>query len=324
MKKIIYLLLLSLTLYGCKSQSAPLTEKQFCLDTIVQISLYDNQSNDILNHCFDICNEFELIFSTTNQESELYKINHNQNKLEEQEISKHLYDVINEGLEAAKLSQGQFDITIGAVSSLWDFKSDNPQLPNQEILEEKLKSVSYQNIVLSKYKIKYLNEETMIDLGALAKGYIADQIKSYLLKEGVTQALINLGGNILCVGDKFKDEYTIGVTDPSAPDQSLINLKIDDLSIVTSGNYQRYFEIEGKRYHHILNPKTGYCYNNHISSVTIISESSIQGDMLSTVCYVLGKEKGIELLNSLDNVYGCFIDENNQITYSKGFKTFVK
>lgn len=121
MKKLITILLL-LTLCGCQSQSTPLSDKRFCLDTIVEITLYDSNSTDILNHCFDICNDLELVFSSTNEKSELYKINHSINKLQEQMISDDLYAVIKEGLKYSELSKGQFDITIGSISALWDFK----------------------------------------------------------------------------------------------------------------------------------------------------------------------------------------------------------
>ena len=116
----------------------------------------------------------------------------------------------------------------------------------------------------------------------------------------------------------------VGLTDPQEIDQSILTLTIDDLSVVTSGVYQRYFELNGQKYHHILNPQTGYSYENGLSSVTIISKTSLQADTLSTVCFSLGKEKGIELLNSMDDVYGCFIDENNQISYSNGFEEYIK
>lgn len=323
MKKLINILLL-FTLCGCQSQSAPLSDKQFCLDTVVEITLYDSNSKDILNHCFAICNDMEMVFSSTNEKSELYKINHSENKLQEQTISEDLYQVIKAGLEYSQLSNGSFDITIGSISSLWDFKADTPVLPDHNLIQDNLQNISYQNIILTENKITYLNEKTMIDLGAIAKGYIADKIKDYLLEENVKSALINLGGNVLCVGDKDNEKFTIGLTDPLETSQSILTLEIDDLSIVTSGTYQRYFELDGKQYHHILNPHTGYSYENDLSSVTIISKASLQGDALSTVCFSLGKEKGIELLNSMDDVYGCFIDENNQISYSNGFKDYIK
>lgn len=323
-KKMIVFLLLVCMLCGCQQQSDFISDKQFCLDTIVEITLYDSKSRDILKQCFDLCDKYELVFSSTNEKSELYKINHSNNKLQEQTISDDLYEVINEGLKYCEMSDGQFDITIGSISSLWDFKSSNPEIPDQNEINANLQNVSYKNIQLSKNKITYSNENTMIDLGAIAKGYIADQIKNYLLDKGVHSALINLGGNILCIGNKLDEKFMIGLTDPQATNQSILSLQIDDMSVVTSGTYQRYFEVDGQIYHHILNPKTGYSYDNGLTSVTIISQKSIQGDALSTVCFALGKEKGIELLNSIDHVSGCFIDDHNQISYSKGFKKYIK
>ena len=304
-KSILSLLIFSFILCGCKN-TAPLSNKEFCLDTIIQITLYDSSSKNILNNCFDLCKKYERIFSTNNKKSELYKINHSSNKLEAQELSDDLYKVIKQGLYYSNLSKGSFDITIGSISSLWDFKKHT--LPEDTLIQQHLHDVSYKNIILENHKIRFLNTETMIDLGAIAKGYIADQIKNYLLKENVKSALINLGGNI---------------TNPQQTSDSLFSLKINDLSVVTSGTYQRFFEIDSKRYHHILNPKTGYSYENGLSSVTIISKKSIQGDALSTVCFSLGKEKGLELLNSLEGVSGCFIDENNQVSYSKAFKHYL-
>lgn len=321
MKKIlISLLIFSFFLCGCQ-KTTPLSSKEFCLDTIVQITLYDSSSKNILNNCFDLCKKYELVFSTNNKKSELYKLNHSVHKLENQSISKELYQVIKQGLYYSELSNGAFDITIGSISSLWDFK--NNIIPQNHLIKEHLQDVSYKNIVLEKNEIRFLNEKTMIDLGAIAKGYIADQIKDYLLKKNVTSALINLGGNILCVGQKQQQPFLIGVTNPQETSDSILSLNINDLSVVTSGTYQRYIETDSKKYHHILNPLTGYSYENGLSAVTIISKSSIQGDALSTVCFSLGKEKGIELLNSLKDVSGCFIDENNQITYSKHFKKFL-
>lgn len=326
MKKMICIILIFLILLsGCCQNNQPMSDKQFCLDTIVQITLYDSQSKNILEGCFDICNDSELTFSATNPKSELYQINHSTNKLEMQTISDELYEVIEAGLYYSELSHGKFDITVGSVSSLWDFKTDSPSLPDEEKLQAACQHVSYRNIILQENKIAFLDTQTMIDLGAIAKGYIADQIKSYLQSKKVNNALINLGGNILCVGNKNNEKFTIGLTDPLAPDQSILTLKLEDRSVVTSGTYQRYFEYDGKIYHHLLNPLTGYSYDNGLSSVTIVSSSSLQGDALSTVCFSLGITEGIKLLDSIDNVYGCFIDNENNMTYSSGFEeNFVK
>lgn len=293
MKKIlISIIIFSFLLCGCQ-KTTPLSHKEFCLDTIVQITLYDSSSKNILNNCFNLCKKYELVFSANNKESELYKINHAHHKLDEQPLSKELFKVIKEGLYYSQLSQGAFDITIGSVSSLWNFKEN--KLPDDQQIKTHLNDISYQNIILDNQKIRFLNEQTMIDLG----------------------------GNILCVGQKNNNPFSIGITDPQNTNHSILSLNINNLSIVTSGTYQRYIEINSKKYHHILNPSTGYCYDNDLSSVTIVSKSSLQGDALSTVCFALGKEKGLALLNSIKNVSGCFIDDHNQISYSKNFKKYL-
>lgn len=320
MKRILSLILCSSLLSGCKPNNEPITQKEFCLDTVVSITLYDSSSKKILNNCFDLCKKYELIFSTTNTSSELYQINHNKNKTQYQTISNELASVIKQGLYYSELSHGAFDITIGAVSSLWDFKSDKVTLPNETLIKENLKTVNYQNIICDHKKILYKNPNTIIDLGAIAKGYIADKLKEYLIQHKVNNALINLGGNILCVGDKMTEGYRIGITNPQKTDESIISTKIENKSVVTSGIYQRQMKVNHHVYHHILNPRTGYSYDNGLASVTIVSPSSMQGDALSTVCFSLGLEKGKALIESLDDVEACFIDTNNQITYTTHFK----
>lgn len=320
MKRILSLIFIFSMITACAPKSEPISQKEFCLDTVVQITLYDSQSKNILNKCFDICKKYELICSGTNSSSELYKLNHNPQKTSPQPISKDLAYMISQGLYYSELSKGAFDITIGSISSLWDFKSEKTVLPDTSLITQNLSNVSYSNISCTNNQIVYKNPDTMIDLGAIAKGYIADQIKAYLLKKNVKSALINLGGNILCVGNKYGEDFTIGITNPKQTAESIITTKINDQSVVTSGIYQRNMTINKHLYHHILDPHTGYSYDNGLASVTIISSKSIQGDALSTVCFSLGLDKGLRLINSIKNVEACFIDTHNQITYSKNFK----
>lgn len=320
MKRILSLIFVLSIITACSPRKEPISQKEFCLDTIVQITLYDSQSKNILNKCFDICKKYELICSSTNSSSELYKLNHNPHKTSYQPVSKDLAYMIQQGLYYSKLSKGTFDITIGSISSLWDFKSDKPALPDASLVSKNLSNVSYSNIICTNQQIVYKNLNTMIDLGAIAKGYIADQIKAYLLKKNVKSALINLGGNILCVGDKYGEAFTIGITNPKHTDESIITTKIKNQSVVTSGIYQRNMTINKHLYHHILDPHTGYSYDNGLASVTILSSKSIQGDALSTVCFSLGLNEGLKLINSTKGVEACFIDTHNHITYSNNFK----
>ena len=171
----------------------------------------------------------------------------------------------------------------------------------------------------------FLSPDTTLDLGAIAKGYIADQIREYLTKSGVESAVINLGGNVLCVGSKPDgSSFKIGLQKPFAESaETFATVAADNMSVVTSGVYERHFEVNGKNFHHILNPKNGYPYDNGLISVTILSENSVDGDGLSTACFSLGLEAGMELINSLNGVYACFIDEDYNIHYSEGMEDYI-
>lgn len=320
MKKIIIITLIVTILTGCINKQ-PLSKSQLVLDTQVKITLYDNALSNILDECFEICKKYELIFSRTNPKSELYQVNH-ADKSKPIELSNDLAKVIEIGLYYSKLSDGNFDISIGKVIDLWDFKTNNPKLPESNELNKAITSVDYQNIELKEKILTFKNPDTIIDLGAIAKGYIADQIKDYLVSQNVTKALINLGGNILCLGNKGDSDFKIGVANPQS-NENILTLNINDKSVVTSGIYERYFIYDDKYYHHILNPKTGYSYDNGLASVTIISDLSVDGDALSTVCFTLGKDKGIEFVDQIKGVEAIFIDKNNEIFYSKQAKKYL-
>ena len=213
-------------------------------------------------------------------------------------------------------------MTSPSVSSLWDFKSEDPAPPDTAAIAAALTHVDYKKVVVEGNTVTLQDPAAALDLGAVAKGYIADRLKDYLEGEGVRHALINLGGNVLAVGDKPDGSpFHIGIQKPF--DESgipLTSVRIDDKSIVTSGTYQRYFEKDGTLYHHILDPASGYPCNNGLASVSIITDSSLTADALSTTCFLLGPEKGLSLVNQLDNVEAVFVDIDNQITYSNNFQ----
>lgn len=189
-----------------------------------------------------------------------------------------------------------------------------------------MKHVDYKNLVIEGNQVSLADPESGVDLGAIAKGFIADEVKDYLVSQGVKSAYINLGGNILCVGKKPDGStFNVGLQLPFGKRDDLIAMvRIDDFSVVTSGIDQRNFTIDDKLYHHILNTETGYPCENGLLSVTIISDKSVDGDGLSTTCFALGLEKGMELINSIDGVYAAFVTEDYTIHYSEGFEECTK
>lgn len=242
------------------------------------------------------------------------------------EISALLERIVKKGLEYSKKSDGRFDIAIEPVSSLWDFTAKKSTVPDAQKIETALAYVDYQKIALDDQKLTFQMPGMGIDLGGIAKGFIADELKAYLVKKGVKSAVIDLGGNVLCIGKKdSKTPFHIGIQQPFADrNETIAAVSVDGLSIVSSGIYERYFKTkDGTLYHHILNPKTGYSYDNDLMAVTILSKKSVDGDGLSTSCFAMGKKEGLAFINNIDGVEAVFITKDEKMHYSKGFSKYL-
>lgn len=313
-------------LAGCRSKNAdPVSRSSFLLNTFVTVTLYDSQEESILDGCVELCSRYEGMLSKTMENSEIYKMNHRKPGERSFTVSGETARVLAKGLEYSRLSDGAFDITVEPLSSLWDFTGEHSVKPGQQEIDKELRRVGYQNVVLEGNKVTFLNDETTIELGAIAKGFIADEMKSYLMDKGVGSAVINLGGNVLCIGNRPDGSpFKIGLQKPYATHtETVAALNISDMSVVSSGVYERHFVQEGVNYHHILNPSTGYPYENGLVQVSVISEKSVDGDGLSTTCFALGMENGMKLIESLDNVYGIFLTEDGQLHYTEGARDFL-
>ncbi len=311
-----------LLLSGCsglpRERSQTYTDTLF--DTVISVQIFDSVDEDVLKGCEKLCKKYDSMFSNKIEDSEISRINSaGGNPVE---VSKETIKLIMKGIYYSEMSDGAFDITIAPVSSLWDFKAETPSVPSPEAIAEAVSHVNYENIIIRDNTVKLADPQAGIDLGAIAKGYIADRIKDYLEEEGVRHAMINLGGNVLAMGSKLDgSDYNIGIQKPfDETGEPITSVKISDKFVVTSGIYQRYFKADGKIYHHILDPNTGYPCENNLYSVTILTDSSLTADALSTTCFLLGYDRGMKLINQLDNVDAVFITNDNQIHYSKNFQ----
>lgn len=282
-----------------ESKTEMCSRSGFYFDTNITIKVYDEQGEALLKKCFSLCNELEHTFSRTLEDSELYQVNHRTS--DEVEISDHLASVIALGLEYGEKTDGAFDITICPVADLWDFKSENSQVPAQEDIDTALEKVDYRKVHLDGNTLTFDSEDTMIDLGAIAKGYAADQIKELLLGEGVESAVINLGGNVQTIGSKPDGTpWNVGIQKPFSPSgETLTVVEVADQSVVCTGTYERYFELDGVKYHHVLNPKTGYPVETDLDQITIVCDNSALADVLSTSCLLLGEEQASVLLEDI-------------------------
>lgn len=302
-----------------------MSKQAFILNTIVTITLYDSDDASIIDDAFEECRKYENIFSRTIASSEISRLNSRPADENTFTVSEDVRALLEKGLYYSDISAGAFDITVEPITSLWDFAAPSPALPDPEAIQAALTAVDYSRVSLDGSTLTFSSPDTRLDLGAIAKGYIADRLKEYLKGRGVSSALINLGGNVLCVGSKpDSSPFKIGVQKPfENRNETIATMGISDLSVVSSGVYERHFVLEGTNYHHLLDPKTGYPYDNGLISVTIISQDSVDGDGLSTTCFALGLEKGLELVNSLDNTYGIFITDDYELHYSDGAENLI-
>lgn len=320
-----------ISICGC-SRVTPSSTKYiaqgYALNTYVKVTLYGSGSDEIAGRAVDMCSEYERIFSRTDEDSMLYRLNNAGSFTRKEAADDKGFDeltaLVRSGIEYGKLTDGALDITIEPVSSLWKFGTDEAALPDAGQIADALTKVDYSKVEVTDDFIE-LNG-CRLDLGATAKGYIAGKICDYLKKEDVTGAIVDLGGNISCIGTKADGTgFTVGIKKPFDEEgQMSLALDLSDMNIVTSGVYERYFYDNDKLYHHILNPATGYPCENGLLSVTVISADAAQCDALSTGCFVLGMDKAKELVEGLDSVYAVFIDDNYDVYYTKGTERFIK
>lgn len=318
----------------------PISISSIKLNTAVQITIYDSQDKALLDDCLALCDKYELVFSRTNEKSELYKLNHRKDTSDKDpnadgqttpypvsgtadtwHISEGLASLLSQGLSITRESDGAFDIAIAPLTSLWDFTAEDPKVPDDAAIQKALPLCSSDGVTIDGQDITLPSDDIQFDVGAIAKGYIADRMKDLLVKKGVKSAIINLGGNVLCIGSKPDGTpFKVGIQKPFADrNETEAVMDITGKSVVSSGIYERCFKQGGKLYHHILNPQTGYPYDNGLISVTIISDQSVDGDALSTTCFALGLEDGLKFAEK-KGVQAVFITEDYELHYTDGFQ----
>lgn len=292
-----------------KSHS-PISRTFFTADTVCTITLYDS-NQETLDSAVTLCNNIANKLNCYDPTSDISKLNSSKSL---NNPDPYLFEAIKQGVYYSNIKDGIFDITVKPISELWNFK--NKTIPSKMQLDKALKKIDYKNIIISQNSIS-LKNDAEIDLGALAKGYIAGKISDFLLKSGVKSAVINLGGNVCVLGDNNGSPFSVGIQTPFK-DSTSATIKISNMSVVTSGIYQRYFEEDDIIYHHLLNTSTGMPVNNSLASVTIITKDTLAADPLSTLCFLLGPEEGMKFIEQLDGIQGVFIDINGNLTLSSG------
>lgn len=318
---ILVLILASFLLAACQKPASALSKTGFYFDTVITITLYDPKAENVLEDCFALADHYEKLFSRTLEGSDIWQLNHaGGNPVTVDPDTAYLLD---QALSYARLTNGQADPSIGAVSSLWSFGSDSSSsgtIPEASALASALTHVDYRKIRINGRTVVLEDPSMQLDLGFIAKGYIADQMKALIQEAGLENGLINLGGNVLAIGNKpGGSPYRVGIQKPFASANTAVaSIPVQDASVVTSGIYERYFEVDSVLYHHILDAKTGYPVGNNLSEVTIVTASSAEADALSTTCFLLGLEEGLALIESLPDTEALFITKDGVLHPSSG------
>lgn len=294
-------------------------------DTYTTITLYganQDESEMILDECINLCSYYEKLLDANNSESDIYAINNsNANPVH---VSDETISLIEKALEYSEKTDGLFDITIYSASKLWDFHENSNALPNAENLSAAVKHVNYKNILIdnSTSTITVLDPSAQLDIGGIAKGYIADKITEYLKTQDISGAIVNLGGDMKLLGIKPDGSfYTVGVNDPTGNKPPICALNITNKAVATSGTYIRYIESDGIKYHHILDPKTGYSVNTDIISATIITDNAIDADTLCTICILMSSNEAIQYIEKLPETEAILITSSGeQLTTSDAVK----
>jgi thiamine biosynthesis lipoprotein len=299
-------------------KNVEISDSRFVLGTIVTIQIKDYGTADLLENCFELLTSIENKMSTSIMDSDVWLVNQNAG-LTSTKVSEETAFVIKNGIHFGELSDGHFDISIGPLVNLWKIGSDDAKVPKPQEIEDARKYVDYQKINLNQGTVS-IEEGMSMDLGGIAKGYAADRVSELLIDHGVTSAIINLGGNVKVIGKKPNGNmFKIGVQNPFDGRNSYLGIiSTSDMSIVSSGDYERFFIEDGIKYHHIFDKSTGYPVVTEVASVSVITPDGIKADALSTVFFSLDVDKGFELANQLGDVHLIYVLKDKTVYVSKG------
>lgn len=316
---------------GSSSSSAgqEATQEFYAMDTYMSIQAYGGDAQEAVNECVQYINHLEQEISRTNKKSEIYTLNQEGSAA----VSDETADILNAALELAKQADGYFDPTVAPLSDLWQIGTEDAHVPKKSQIEKARKLVDYTKVEIDGDTVT-MPKGMKIDLGGIGKGYAADHVVQLLCDKGVTSGIIALGGNIYVIGQKDGGkDWNVAIADPDSNDTYLGKLSVSDTSVVTSGDYERYFEQDGVRYCHIFDTATGSPAQSDLRSVTIVSDDSTKADAFTTALFVMGYDKAqtfceendIEAVfvccdktvHVTDGLKDCFTLINSEYTYEK-------
>lgn len=312
-------------------------ETRFMMDTYVTMYAIGPKeiTSKAIGLALDRMQEIDIKFNSLNPKSPIYAFNHQGKPITDPEI----LEFVNLTLKVSKESDGAFDITVAPLVELWGFYGKNYRIPTAQEIKDCLSKVGYQHLLLNNGKLEKDSEGVAIDLGGIAKGYAINQAVKVLKAQGITQAVIDVGGDIYALGKRGKKLWKIGIRNPRSKEGSpqdaalghievgedglLGYVEVEDLAVIGSGDYERFFIENGKRYHHIFNPRTGYPTEG-VSGVTLIYPDPVLTQALTKIPFIMGPKKGLEFLEKIPGIEVIIVTTTGEILYSSGLKHQLK
>lgn len=321
---VIFMLACISVFYGCgKKNLQPLEKTEYMLGTVCSIKVYDGNKQQAIDSAYKRIKDIENKMSVNKSGTELDAVADKAGRSYVKVSDDTLY-VLKKGKYYSEQSNGAFDITIGPLVKLWGIGTDNPKVPSIQEIDQKKALINYKDLIIDeKNKQVMLTKPGMsLDLGGIAKGYAADEATRILKENGVKHAIVNLGGNVLAINDNPEGKsWTIGVQNPfNTTGDYFATINVTNKTVVTSGIYERFFERDGKKYHHILNPFTGYPMDNSLASVTLVTDVSIDADAMTKNIFYKGMENGPEYVKTLKGVDAIFVTKNKEVYITDGLK----
>lgn len=324
-KVYLFYIFLPFFIFGCAGKYHKYEESRFLLNTLISITIYDKDINKAKTAAQDSFAEIERIDRNINSHSEngeIYRLNNSNGEFIE--LSEETMSLLKKSIEIGHETNGKYDITIAPLFEAWNFEQEeNASLPDRKVLGEKIKLVNYKNIIIEGNRAKLLKNGTKIETGGFLKGYAMYRAREILKKQKIESAFISATSTIETIGIKPNGEkWKIGLQNPSDIGEYLDILELSDMAIGVAGDYQTYIEVNGKKYHHILNTKTGYPVEG-IKMVVILAKTGYEADMYDTAIFAAGLEAGTKIMKK-HNFPGIIVDGDNNVHYIGDFKRYLK
>lgn len=305
-------------------EDKPVEGDDFIMGTTIHQKVYGNDAQKAVSGASARMKEIEELMTINVPGGDINKLNDAAGK-NEVVLSSETITILETAKSYAELSDGSFDVTVGPLVKAWGIFTDHPRIPPQDEINRLLKLVDYRTLTIDKARSSARLDKPgeIVDVGGIAKGYAGDEAIRIYKSHNVKSAYINLGGNVVVLGAKPDGSpWRIGIQNPRAANGQYIGIvKVTDKAVVTSGDYERYFEKNNVRYHHIIDTRTGYPADSGLISATIVTDVSMDADALSTATFVLGLEKGMKLVESLKGVEAIFITKDKKVYVTEGLKS---